>query len=82
MTWKVTVIRYPANFIGDAINSRQVSKVPFSIRWKEEVAAGVGRIGAVLEGGEKTLVDKKFEYKHAYRTKYAGRIEYTEETGN
>jgi hypothetical protein len=77
---EVTVIRYPANFIGDAINSRQVSKVPFSIRWKEEVTAGTGAVTSVSEGTTKPLIDKKFEFKHAYRTKYAGRIEYTEET--
>lgn len=76
----VTIIRYPANFIGDAINSRQVSKVPSEIKWKEQVAAGDGVIGAVSEGAAKTLVDFKFEYKYAYRKKYAGRIEMTEET--
>lgn len=76
----VTIIRYPANFIGDAINSRQVSKVPSEIKWKEQVAAGAGVIGAVSEGAAKTLVDFKFEYKYAYRKKYAGRIEMTEET--
>ena len=77
---EVTVIRYPANFIGDAINSRQVSKVPFSIKWKEQVTAGVGVPSVVAEGDTKPLVDKKFEWKYAYRAKYAGRIEFTEET--
>ena len=77
---EVTVIRYPANFIGDAINSRQVSKVPAEIKWKEQVAAGEGVIGAVSEGATKTLVDYKFVWKYAYPKKYAGRIEMTEET--
>jgi hypothetical protein len=77
---ELTVIRYPANFIGDAINSRQVSKVPSSIKWKEQVVAGDGVIGKVSEGATKTLVDYKFEWKYAYRNKYAGRIEMTEET--
>ena len=77
---ELTVIRYPANFIADAINSRQVSKVPYSIKWKEQVAAGDGAIGVVSEGSEKTLVDKAFTWKYAYRDKYAGRIEFTEET--
>ena len=77
---EVTVIRYPANFVGDAINSRMVSKVPETIKWKEQIAGGDGRIGAVAEGNTKTLVDYKFEWKYATRKKYAGRIEMTEET--
>ena len=76
----VTVIRYPQNFIGDAINSRQVGVVPMSIKWKEQVTAGVGTATVVVEGAEKTLQDYKFEWKYAYRKKYAGRIEMTEET--
>ena len=76
----VTVIRYPKNFIGDAINSRQVSKVPESIKWKEEIVAGDGVAAAVTEGNTKPLTDFKFEWKYAYRKKYAGRIEMTEET--
>lgn len=77
---ELTIIRYPANFVGDAINSRQVSKVPYSIKWKEEVTAGDGVPAVVTEGNTKPLVDKKFEWKYAYRQKYAGRIEFTEET--
>jgi len=77
---EVTVIRYPVNFIGDAINSRQVSKVPESIKWKEQVAAGEGTATVVAEGVEKPLTDFKFEWKYAYRQKFAGRIEMTEET--
>ena len=77
---EITVIKYPANFIGDAINSRQVSVVPYSIKWKEEVTAGDKVSRRVTEGAEKTLTDFKFEWKYAYRKKYAGRIEFTEET--
>ena len=77
---EVTVIRYPANFIGDAINSRQVGVVPMSLKWKEQVVAGTGTAAVVAEGAEKTLQDYKFEWKYAYRKKYAGRIEMTEET--
>lgn len=75
----VTVIRYPANFIGDVIDSRMVSKVPQSIRWKEQVVAGDGLAAVVAEGDAKPLTDFKFEWKYAYRKKYAGRIELTEE---
>ncbi|HEY5588410.1 MAG TPA: hypothetical protein VIK86_05575 [Candidatus Paceibacterota bacterium] len=77
---ELTLIRYPANFIGDAINSRQVSKVPFSIKWKEEIVSNDGVITTVAEGDTKPLVDFKFSWKYAYRVKYAGRIEFTEET--
>ena len=75
----VTFIQYPKDFILDAINSRQVSKVPASRKWKEQVVANAGVIAAVSEGAEKPLVDYKFEYKYSYRVKYAGRIEMTEE---
>lgn len=77
---ELTIIRYPANFVGDAINSRQVSKVPFSIKWKEQITAGDGAVGVIAEGTTKTLVDYKFNWKYAYRQKHAGHIEYTEET--
>ena len=77
---EITVIKYPVNFIGDAINSRQVSVVPASLKWKEQITAGTGTAGVIAEGVEKTLVDYKFSWKYAYRKKYAGRIEFTEET--
>lgn len=75
----VTFIQYPKDFILDAINSRQVSKVPASRKWKEQVVAGDGVVGEVAEGAEKPLKDYKFEWKYSYRKKYAGRIEMTEE---
>lgn len=77
---EVVVIQYPKNFILDAINSRQVAKVPETIRRKEQIVAGVGVPAAVLEGGVKPLVDKKFTWVYDTRVKYAGRIEMTEET--
>lgn len=76
---ELTVIQYPKNFILDAINSRQVSKVPQTWQWKEQVGAGDGVVSVVSEGNTKPLVDKKFLYKYATRKKYAGRIEMTEE---
>jgi hypothetical protein len=75
----ITFIQYPKNFILDAVNSRQVSKVPASRKWKEQIAANDGVIAVVAEGTEKPLVDYKFEWKYSYRKKYAGRIEMTEE---
>lgn len=76
---EVIVIQYPKNFILDAIDSRLVSKVPYTIQWKEETTAGVGIAALVAEGAEKTLQDKKFLWKYSTRKKYAGRIEMTEE---
>lgn len=75
----VVFIQYPANFILDAVNARQVSKVPSSWKWKEQVAAGTGAAASTAEGTTKPLMDYKFEWKYADRVKYAGRIEVTEE---
>ncbi len=76
---EIELIRYPRNFILDAISSRIVSLVPAVWKWKEEVTAGVGVPTVVTEGSTKPLVDKKFVWKLAERKKYAGRIEMTEE---
>lgn len=76
---QITFIKYPNNFILDAINSRQVTKVPASRRWKEQVVANEGVPTVVAEGTTKPLTDYKFEYKYSYVKKYAGRIEMTEE---
>jgi len=76
---EIEVIRYPKNFIIDAIASRLVSIVPQFWKWKEQETAGVGVPTAVSEGSEKPLVDKKFVWKSSERKKYAGRIEFTEE---
>ena len=76
---EIEFIRYPANFVRDAISSRQVSKVPVRWGWKEEITAGVGDAAVVAEGDEKPMVDFKLEWKYSNRKKYAGRIELTEE---
>ena len=76
---EVTVIRYPRNFIIDAIGGRQVDKVPAVLRWKEQAAESDGVPGVTNEGAVKVLTDKSFAWKIANRKKYAGRIEFTEE---
>ena len=76
---EVTVIKYPANFIIDAIGGRQVAKVPAVLRWKEQAAESDGVPGETNEGAVKVLTDKAFVWKIANRKKYAGRIEFTEE---
>jgi len=76
---EVVVIQYPKNFILDAIDSRQVAKVPANKRIKKETTPGDGVPTAVGEGVTKPLVDKKFIYEYFNRTKYAAHIEYTEE---
>lgn len=75
----VVVIQYPKNFILDAITSRQVSKVPAVWRWKYQDAVSDGAVAKVTEGNVKPLTDKKFKYETADRSKYAGRIEMSEE---
>lgn len=76
---EVVVIKYPKNFILDAISSRNVANIEAVWRWKEQITAGVGVPTVVTEGSVKPLVDKKFTWKYAERAKYAGRIEYSEE---
>ncbi len=76
---EIAVIQYPKNFIIDAINSRQVAKVPQTIRRKEEGTAGKGVPAVTSEGVAKPLVDKTFTWVYDTRKKYAGRIEMTEE---
>lgn len=76
---EVLVIQYPKNFILDAIDSRKIAKVPENLRWKYQIAGGDGVATKVLEGAVKPLIDKKFAFEYAYREKYAGRIEFTEE---
>lgn len=75
----VVFIRYPKNFIIDAIRSTRVDNVPATWGWKEESTAGTGKPAATSEGSTKPLVDKKFIWKYAQRAKYAGRLEMTEE---
>lgn len=74
----VAVIQYPANFILDAISSRQVSKVPSAIVQSEQVPLE-GDAAITTEGNVKPLLSYKWEKVTHNRDKYAGRIEYTEE---
>ena len=76
---EITVIRYPRNFVMDAISSTQVSKVPNPWRWKEQLADNDGLPAVTTEGSAKPLTDSLFAWKYADRKKYAGRIEFTEE---
>ena len=76
---EITVIQYPKDFILDMINSRQVSKVPQTIRRKEQTTAGDGVVASVSEGSAKPQVDYKFVWKYDTRKKYAGYIAHTEE---
>lgn len=76
---EIVVIKYPANFIIDAIGGRQVGKVPANWQWKEQKDESDGDAAVVAEGGTKPLTDKSFEYKTNARKKYAGRIEFTNE---
>lgn len=76
---ELVVIKYPANFIIDAIGGRQVAKVPNQWGWKEQKDESDGDAAVVAEGGTKPLTDKAFEWKYATRKKYAGRIEFSME---
>lgn len=76
---EVAVIQYPANFVLDAISSRQVAKVPATLIVNEMQATGTDGTGVVAEGAEKLLSDFKFAKTYYSRKKYAGRIEFTEE---
>jgi hypothetical protein len=77
---EVVFIKYPKNFVLDAINSRQVSKVPANWKWKEQQASpGTGVPTVAPEGSTKPLIDYTFKWKYAARVKYAARIEITEE---
>ena len=76
---ELTVIRYPKNFIIDAIGGRQVAKVPQQWGWKEQKAESDGVPALVAEGAAKPLTDSALEWKYATRKKYAGRIEFSME---
>ena len=76
---EITLIRYPRNFVMDAISATQVSKVPNPWRWKEQLADNTGLPAETTEGNAKPLTDSVFSWKYADRKKYAGRIEFTEE---
>lgn len=76
----IAVIKYPANFIIDAIGGRTVGRVPAVWQWKEQITESDGVPAVVSEGAAKPLTDKLFVWKYANRKKYAGRIEFTMET--
>lgn len=76
---ELVVIKYPANFIIDAIGGRQVAKVPQSWNWKEQADESTTLAGVTAESGEKKLIDKAFVWKSSTRKKYTGRIEFTSE---
>lgn len=74
----IAVIRYPENSILDAIPNTQVAKVPNQVI-RTEQATAEGAVAIVLEGGTKPLTSDTFVRTITTRTKYAGRIEWTEE---
>lgn len=75
----LVVIQYPKNFILDAITSRQVSKVPATLIVREQQATS-GQAVLTAEGDVKPLISFSVGKTYYTRDKYAGRIEYTEET--
>lgn len=76
---ELVVIKYPANFIIDAIGGRQVAKVPQTWNWKEQADESTSSMGVTAEGVEKKLTDKSFVWRSSTRKKYTGRIEFTAE---
>lgn len=74
----IAVIRHPENGILEAIPSTQVSKVPAQVI-RVEQATEEGAVAVVAEGGTKPLTSDTFVRTITTRTKYAGRIEWTEE---
>lgn len=74
----IAVIRHPDNSILEAIPSTQVSKVPNQVI-RTEQATEEGAVAVVAEGGTKPLTSDTFVRTITTRTKYAGRIEWTEE---
>ena len=77
----IVLIKYPANFVIDAIGGVTKSWVKANIVKREQEPIN-GNISTVLESGEKTLVEYSFVNKTYSRKKYAGRIEFTEELEN
>jgi len=74
----IAVIRHPENSILDAIPSTQVAKVPQQVI-RVEQATEEGAVAVVAEGGTKPLTSDTFVRTITTRTKYAGRIEWSEE---
>lgn len=74
----IAVIRYPDNFILNVIPNLQVAKVPAQ-RIRKEQATTEGAVAVTAEGAVKPLLQYKFVRTTTDRSKYAGRIEWTEE---
>jgi hypothetical protein len=76
---ELVIIRYPANFIIDAIGGRQVGTVPKMWEHTEQADEHTNSVGLTAESGEKNKYSASFEKKYSERKKYAGRIEFTSE---
>ena len=74
----IAYIRVPENFILNVIRNRQVAKVPEQIvKTSETTKEGAATL--VAEGAVKPLIQYKFVRETFERSKYAGRVEWTEE---
>lgn len=74
----IAYIRVPENFILSVIRNRQVAKVPQQvIKTSETTKEGAATL--VAEGAVKPLIQYKFVRETFERSKYAGRVEWTEE---
>lgn len=74
----IAYIRVPENFILSVIRNRQVSKVPQQVvKTSETTKEGAATL--VAEGAVKPLIQYKFVRETFERSKYAGRVEWTEE---
>lgn len=74
----IALIRHAENSILEAIPSVQVAKVPAQVI-RIEQATEEGAVAVVAEGGTKPLTSDTFVRTITARTKYAGRIEWSEE---
>lgn len=75
---EIAVIRLPENFILNAIPNNLVGKVPAQ-RFRKEQQTTQGAVAVTAEGAVKPLVQYIFVRTVTTRSKYAGRIEWTEE---
>lgn len=74
----IAYIRVPENFILNVIRNRQVAKVPQQVvKTSETTKEGAATL--VAEGAVKPLIQYKFVRETFERSKYAGRVEWTEE---
>lgn len=75
---EICLIKYPANYILDILNNRQVSKVPGFIT-KRKVKGKDGAAAVVAEGGLKPLQSYEFEDVQYKPFKVAAHMEMTDE---